>query len=65
MDVLTTCGVNEAFVPDIDVAQVYARFNSMRITSIKARTADEKEAHRAQKQRGSRKSDRRNPLKVS
>lgn len=46
MDVLGACGVNEAFVPDIDVAQLYTRFNSMRATSIKARCADEKEANR-------------------
>lgn len=66
LDVLSACGVNEAFVPEIDVAQVFSRFNSMRVTSIKARTADEKEANRSrgQKQsRGSRKSDRRNALK--
>jgi len=69
LDVLTACGVNEAFVPEVDVAQVFARFNSMRVTSIKARVADEKEANRlkAQKQRerGSRKTDRRNTLKGS
>lgn len=46
MDVLSVCGVNEAFVPDIDVAQLYTRFNSMRATSIKARCADEKEANK-------------------
>lgn len=66
LDVLSACGVNEAFVPEIDVAQVYARFNSMRVTSIKARTADEKEANRlkAQKHRGSRQRDKgRNALK--
>lgn len=66
LDVLDSCGVNEAFVPDIDVAQVYSRFNSMRVTSIKARTADEKEAKvKAQKQsRSSRKNEKRNALKV-
>lgn len=71
MDVLAACGVNEAFVPDIDVAQLYARFNSMRVTSLKARVADEKEANRLRaaannnnKARGSRKADRRNGLKT-
>lgn len=69
MDVLSACGVNEAFVPDIDVAQLYTRFNSMRVTSIKARCADEKEANRlrngSNKARSSRKGggDRRNALK--
>lgn len=68
LDVLSACGVNEAFVPEIDVAQVYSRFNSMRVTSIKARSADEKEANRirAQKQRASlRKEKGRNVLKGS
>lgn len=67
LDVLTACGVNDAFVPEIDVAQVYARFNSMRVTSMKAKAADEREANRAraQKVRGSRKHDRRNALKGS
>lgn len=67
MDVLSTCGVNDAFVPEIDVSQLYARFNSMRATSMKARSADEKEANRLRnaKHRGSRKSgDRRNALKT-
>lgn len=67
LDVLSACGVNEAFVPDIDVAQVFSRFNSMRVKSMKERNADEKEANRikAQKNRGSRKSDKRNVLKGS
>lgn len=79
MDVLPSCGVNEAFVPDIDVAQLYSRFNSMRTTSLKARYADDKEANRlggnksrgpeggvtgGNKSRGSRKADRRNALKT-
>lgn len=69
MDVLSACGVNEAFVPDVDVAQLYARFNSMRVTSMKARVADEKEANRLRgnnnKARASRRGgDRRNALKT-
>lgn len=65
MDVLSACGVNEAFVPDVDVAQVYSRFNNMRATSIKARHADEKEANRLKNHRvrGSGKRDIRNALK--
>lgn len=47
MDVLDACGVNDAFVPDIDVAQLYSRFNSMRAASQKSRYADEREASRA------------------
>ena len=69
LDVLSLCGVNEAFVPDVDVAQVFARFNSMRAKSIKERHAEQKEANRiksrTQPGRGSRKSDGRNPLKAS
>lgn len=65
MDVLLACGVNDAFVPDIDVAQLYARFNSMRVTCLKARVADEKEANRVKSaNRASRKSERRNALKT-
>lgn len=60
LDVLAVCGVNDAFVPDVDVSQVYSRFNSMRATSIKARSADEKEATRSK-----RRSGRRNPLSGS
>ncbi|CAN8077115.1 unnamed protein product [Agarophyton chilense] len=65
LDVLSACGVNDAFVPDVDVAQVYARFNNMRANSIKARHADQKEAHRINntRVRTSRKNDLRNALK--
>lgn len=67
LDVLAACGVNEAFVPEIDVSQVYSRFNSMRVARIKEKTAHEKELNRArsQKQRSSRKLEKRNALKPS
>lgn len=65
LDVMAACGLNEAFVPHIDVALVFKRFNSMRATSIKARCAQEKELARATtKQRpSSRKSDRNDLIK--
>lgn len=44
LDVLTVTGVNDAFVPDIDVAQLLTRFNCMRVTSLKARYADKKDS---------------------
>lgn len=44
LDVLTVTGVNDAFVPDIDVAQLLTRFNCMRVTSLKARYADMKDS---------------------
>lgn len=54
LDVLSICGVHGAFVPDIDAAHLYKRFNNMRITSIKARQADEKEGRQALKDRVSK-----------
>lgn len=49
IDVLAACRVHGAFVPNIDPAQLYKRFNNMRVTSQKARQQDEKEARMKQK----------------
>lgn len=54
LDVLAVCGVHGAFVPDIDPAHLYKRFNNMRITSIKARQADEKECRQQLRYRTSK-----------
>lgn len=59
LDVLSACGVHGAFVPEIDVAHLYTRFNTMRATLVKARSADLKEEKvRAQVQRGRRSASR-------
>ena len=43
LDVLDVVGVNDAFVPDIDVQHVFTRFNSMRAQLIKTKNDHEKE----------------------
>lgn len=53
LDVVAVTGVNDAFVPDIDVPQLLSRFNCMRATSLKARYADMRETGRVRSHHGS------------
>lgn len=43
LDVLQACGVNGAFIPELDVAHVVSRFHSMKANADKTRAEAEKE----------------------
>ena len=44
LDVLAACGVAGAFVPDLDVPQVLARFHAMRANGLKAAAESARDA---------------------
>jgi hypothetical protein len=51
LDVLPVCGVNGAFIPDLDVQHVVSRFQNMRNNAIKAQQESAREDGRGRRSR--------------